>query len=192
MSSLLRHPRHLLRLFPFLCGGYRQFTLRNRALQQQLGVCKTTVYWPKVRRSDGFVCAALSRSRQRWRQALVVWADTVRRWRPRRFRKHRTNLSCRLLGHRDSGDGHASATLSRTWEPWLSRLLAPPASHPPQAPGVPRPLERASAAANRAGALLSHGTLVDDCRGGKREAARRLLIGEGAEESSEARLTTFL
>ena len=29
---------HLLRLFPFLCGGHRQLALENLALHQQLAV----------------------------------------------------------------------------------------------------------------------------------------------------------
>jgi len=29
---------HLIRLFPFLCGGYRQLALENLALRQQLAV----------------------------------------------------------------------------------------------------------------------------------------------------------
>ena len=31
---------HLLRLFPFLCGGHRQLALENLALRQQLAVYK--------------------------------------------------------------------------------------------------------------------------------------------------------
>ena len=40
MISLLLH---LLRLFPFLCGGHRELALENLALRQQLAVYKRTV-----------------------------------------------------------------------------------------------------------------------------------------------------
>jgi hypothetical protein len=33
---------HLLRLFPFLCGGHRQLALENLVLRQQLTVYKRT------------------------------------------------------------------------------------------------------------------------------------------------------
>jgi len=51
MISLLLH---LLRLFPFLCGGHRQLALENLALRQQLAVYKKArvlgagVLWPPV------------------------------------------------------------------------------------------------------------------------------------------------
>ena len=40
---------HLLRLFPFLCGGHRQLALENLALRQQLAVYKRTTPRPKLR-----------------------------------------------------------------------------------------------------------------------------------------------
>jgi len=43
---------HVLRLFPFLCGGHRQLALENLALRHQLAVYKRTVPRPRLRRSD--------------------------------------------------------------------------------------------------------------------------------------------
>ena len=43
---------HLLRLFPFLCGGHRHLALENLALRQQLAVYKKTLRRPKLRPSD--------------------------------------------------------------------------------------------------------------------------------------------
>jgi len=48
VSTLL----HLLRLFPFLCGGARHLALENVALRQQLAVYKRTASRPQLRRSD--------------------------------------------------------------------------------------------------------------------------------------------
>jgi len=48
ISTLL----HLLRLFPFLCGGARHLALENLALRQQLAVYQRTASRPKLRRSD--------------------------------------------------------------------------------------------------------------------------------------------
>ena len=48
ISTLL----HLLRLFPFLCGGPRQLALENLALRQQLAVYKRTTTRPTLRWSD--------------------------------------------------------------------------------------------------------------------------------------------
>ena len=62
---------HLLRLFPFLCGGHRQLALENLALRQQLAVFKRTVNRPgTASRARGSVkCSrpprALSRIRSR-------------------------------------------------------------------------------------------------------------------------------
>ena len=38
LSSMITLVLHLLRLFPFLCGGHRQLALENLALRQQLAV----------------------------------------------------------------------------------------------------------------------------------------------------------
>jgi putative transposase len=87
---------HLLRLFPFLCGGHRQLALENVALRQQLAVYKRTVGRPTLRRSDRLVWAWLSRVWTEWRAALVIVApDTVLRWQRRRFRLYWTTLSGR-------------------------------------------------------------------------------------------------
>jgi len=43
---------HLLRLLPFLFGGYRQLAIENLALRQQLAVYKRTVARPRLRTSD--------------------------------------------------------------------------------------------------------------------------------------------
>src|SRR5881398_981904 len=44
---------HLLRLFPFLCGGHRQLALENLALHQQLAVYKRTMTRPRLRAGVG-------------------------------------------------------------------------------------------------------------------------------------------
>src|SRR5207244_9739148 len=80
---------HLLRLFPFLCGGHRQLALENLALRQQLAVYRRTVARPRLRRCDRLFWVALSRLWRGWKQALVIVApDTVLRWQRRRFREH--------------------------------------------------------------------------------------------------------
>jgi hypothetical protein len=43
---------HVLRLFPFLCGGQRQLALENLALRQQLAVYKRSVPRPRLRTID--------------------------------------------------------------------------------------------------------------------------------------------
>src|SRR5438132_13500292 len=87
---------HLLRLFPFLCGGHRQLALENLALRQQLAVYKRTANRPKLRNSERLFWAWLSRVWTGWRTALViVTPDTVRRWQRRRFRDSWTTLSGR-------------------------------------------------------------------------------------------------
>jgi putative transposase len=92
ISTLL----HLLRLFPFLCGGHRPLALENLALRQQLAVYKRTASRPKLRRSDRLFWAWLSKGWTGWRDALVIVApDTVLRWRRRRFREHWTKISGR-------------------------------------------------------------------------------------------------
>ncbi len=52
---------HLLRLFPFLCGGHRQLALENRALRQQLVVYKRTANRPQLRPRDRLFWVGLSR-----------------------------------------------------------------------------------------------------------------------------------
>ena len=87
---------HLLRLFPFLCGGHRQLALENLALRQQLTVYRRTVARPRLRRGDRLFWVALSRLWRGWKQALVIVApDTVLRWQRRRFRDYWTRLSRR-------------------------------------------------------------------------------------------------
>jgi hypothetical protein len=52
---------HLLRLFPFLCGGHRQLALENLALRHQLAVYKRTGTRPKLRRTERIFWVCLSR-----------------------------------------------------------------------------------------------------------------------------------
>jgi hypothetical protein len=76
VSTLL----HLVRLFPFLCGGHRQLVLENLALRHQLTVYKGTATRPKLRRRDRLFWVALSWVWVGWRAALVIVApDTVLR-----------------------------------------------------------------------------------------------------------------
>jgi putative transposase len=97
ISTLL----HLVRLFPFLCGGHGQLALENLALRQQLAVYKRRVTRPNLRRSDRLFWAWLSRVWTGWRNALVIVApDTVLRWQRRRFREHWAKLSGRPTGGR--------------------------------------------------------------------------------------------
>jgi len=87
---------HLLRLFPFLCGGHRHLALENLALRQQLAVYKRTANRPKLRRSDRLFWIWLARGWAGWKDALVIVApDTVLRWQRRRFRDYWTKLSGR-------------------------------------------------------------------------------------------------
>jgi putative transposase len=89
ISTLL----HMLRLFPFLCGGHRQLALENLAWRQQLAVYKRTATRPRLRRSDRLFWVWLARLWPGWRQALVIVAPaTVLRWQRRRFRDHWTAL----------------------------------------------------------------------------------------------------
>jgi putative transposase len=105
---------HLLRLFPFLCGGYRQLALENLALRQQLVVYKRTASRPKLRRSDRLFWAWLSRVWTGWRDALVIVApDTVLRWRRQRFREHWTKLSGRATVGRPSVSAEITALVTR-------------------------------------------------------------------------------
>ena len=59
---------HLLRLFPFLCGGHRQLALENLALHQQLAVYKRTMTRPRLRTADRFFFseAACQERKGRW------------------------------------------------------------------------------------------------------------------------------
>jgi putative transposase len=87
---------HLLRVFPFLCGGHRQLALENLALRHQLAVYKRTVTRPTLRRRDRCFWVGLSRMWAGWRRALVIVTPaTVLRWQRQRFRDHWTTLSRR-------------------------------------------------------------------------------------------------
>ena len=72
MISLLLH---LLRLFPFLCGGHRQLALENLALRQQLAVYKRTVTRPKLRTTDRLFWVWLAKARVLG--AGVLWPPVV-------------------------------------------------------------------------------------------------------------------
>jgi putative transposase len=99
---------HLLRLFPFLCGGHRQLALENLALRHQLAVFQRRVTRPKLRRSDRLVWVWLYRAWTDWRTALVIVApDTVLRWQRRRFCDYWTTLS----GRPRAGRPHVSAEI---------------------------------------------------------------------------------
>ena len=92
---------HLLRLFPFLCGGHRQLALENLALHHQLAVDKRTILRPRLRRTDRLWWVWLARVWTGWRAALVDRApDSVLRWQRRRVREHGTKLSRRPTGGR--------------------------------------------------------------------------------------------
>src|SRR5436309_2491689 len=105
---------HLLRLFPFLCGGHRQLALENLALRQQLAVYKRTAKRPKLRRGDRLFWVCLSRAWAGWRATLVIVApDTVLRWQRRRFRLHWTTLSGRPTGGRPPVNREVRALVSR-------------------------------------------------------------------------------
>src|SRR3989475_659266 len=87
---------HLLRLFPFLCGGHRQLAIENLALRQQLAVYKRTATRPRLRTTDRLFWVGLARVWTGWRQPLaIVTPDTVLRWHRCRFREHWTKLSGR-------------------------------------------------------------------------------------------------
>ena len=92
---------HLVRLFPFLCGGHRHLALENLALRQQLAVYKRTVTRLELRGSDRLFWICLSRLWTGWRDTLVIVApDTVLRWRRQRFRAYWTRLSRPSTGGR--------------------------------------------------------------------------------------------
>jgi putative transposase len=67
---------HLLRLFPFLCGGQRQLALENLPLPQQLAVYKRSVPRPSLRTMDRLLWVGLARVWTGWRQALVIVTPT--------------------------------------------------------------------------------------------------------------------
>src|SRR6516165_1490719 len=105
---------HLLRLFPFLCGGHRQLALENLALRHQLAVYKRTVTRPRLRRTDRLLWVWLARVWTGWRAALVIVApDTVVRWQRRRFRAHWTKLSRRPTGGRPPVNAEINALVTR-------------------------------------------------------------------------------
>src|SRR5438132_10975091 len=84
---------HVLRLFPFLCGGHRQLALENLALRHQLAVYKRTTTRPKLRTTDRLYWDWLARVWSEWRQPLViVTPDTVLRWLMLLFRTFRNQL----------------------------------------------------------------------------------------------------
>src|SRR5215831_9503887 len=110
ISTLL----HLLRLFPFLCGGHRQLALENLALRHQLAVYKRTVLRPRLRRTDRLLWICLARVWTGWRAALVIVApDTVLRWQRRRFREHWTKLFGRPIGGRPPVSAEIKALVTR-------------------------------------------------------------------------------
>jgi len=112
---------HLLRLFPFLCGGPRQLALENLALRHQLAVYKRTVPRLRLRRTDRLWWVWLARAWTGWREALVIVApDTVLRWQRRRFREHWTKLSGRPIGGPPPVDAEIKALVTRmaAANPW--------------------------------------------------------------------------
>ena len=111
---------HLLRLFPFLCGGYRQLALENLALPHQLVVYKRTVPRPRLRPTDRLFWVWLARVWTGWRAALVIVApETVLRWQRRRFRAHWAKLSSRPPGGRPpvNADGQSALILALILHP---------------------------------------------------------------------------
>ena len=110
ISTLL----HLVRLFPFLCGGHRQLALENLALRQQLAVYGRMVTRPKLRPTDRLFWVWLARIWAGWRQSLViVTPGTVLRWQRRRFREHWTKLSGRPTGGRPPVSAEIKALVTR-------------------------------------------------------------------------------
>src|SRR5262245_7163039 len=105
---------HLLRLFPFLCGGHRQLALENLALRHQLAVYKRTTTGPKLRTTDRLFWVWLARVWTEWRQPLVIVTPaTVLRWQRRRFREYWTRLSGRPTGGRPPVNAEVKALVSR-------------------------------------------------------------------------------
>ena len=105
---------HLLRLLPFLCGGYRQLAIENLALRQQLAVYKRTATRPRLRTTDRLFWVGLAKVWTGWRQALVIVSPaTVLRWQRRRFRAYWTQLSGRPTGGRLPVDAELTALVRR-------------------------------------------------------------------------------
>ena len=131
ISTLL----HLLRLWPFLCGGHRQLALENLALRQQLTVYKRTVTPPRLRRGDRLFWVRCPGCGEMEAALVIVAPDTVLRWRRRRFRLHWTTLSGRPTGGRPPvspeiralvcPNGRSQSALGRPQNPWR----APEARH---------------------------------------------------------------
>src|SRR5437773_5211706 len=110
ISTLL----HLLRLFPFLCGGHRQLALENLALRHQLAVYKRTVARPKLRPTDRLFWVWLARVWAGWRLPLVIVTPaTVLRWQRRRFREYWTTRSRRPSGGRPPVNAEIKALVTR-------------------------------------------------------------------------------
>ena len=109
---------HLIRLFPFLCDGYRQLALEDLALRQQLAVYKRTVTRPPLRGTDRLFWVGLARVWAGWRQSLViVTPDTVLRWQRRRFREYWTEVSGPPTGGRPPVNAEIRALAPR----WTGR-----------------------------------------------------------------------
>ena len=70
ISTLL----HLVRLFPFLCGGHRQLVLENLALRQHLAVYRRMVTRPKLRPTDRLFFSEAACQEQ---SSLVVSAPSL-------------------------------------------------------------------------------------------------------------------
>jgi hypothetical protein len=105
---------HLLRLFPFLCGGHRQLALENLALRHQLALYKRTVTRPRLRRTDRLLWVWLARVWTGWRAALVIVVpDTVLRRQRRPFRAHWTKLSRRPTRGRPPVNAEINALVTR-------------------------------------------------------------------------------
>ena len=64
---------HLLRLFPFFCGGHRQLAIENLALRQQLGVYKRPATRPGLRTTDRLFWVGLARV---WSWSLAIAVRT--------------------------------------------------------------------------------------------------------------------
>ena len=105
---------HLLRLFPFLCGGQRQLAIENLVLRQQLAVYKRTAKRPKLRRRDRLFWVWLARVWTGWKEALVIVdPDTVLRWQRRRFRVYWTKISGRPTGGRPPVNAESKALVAK-------------------------------------------------------------------------------
>src|SRR5438046_2903752 len=108
---------HLLRLRPFLFGGYSQLAIENLALRQQLSVYKRTTTRPKLRTTDRLFWVGLARVWAGWRQSLVIVTPaTVLRWQRRRFREHWTPRSGRPQVGRPPVNAEIAALVRRMAE----------------------------------------------------------------------------